>query len=122
MQASEEERFRAAHQHFDEGEYFEAHEVWEDLWNEAYGPRHAFLQCLIQTAVALHHAGNGNFRGAHKLLASALSYLEKGRSDSDPVDVDALKEGIVDFELGLQAQERGESTPLPYFKLPVNPY
>src|SRR5947209_7807661 len=69
-------RFNAACQHFDAGEYFEAHEVWEDLWNEAYGPRHAYLQGLIQTAVALHHAGNENWNGTRKLLASAWNYLE----------------------------------------------
>ncbi|NDD05448.1 MAG: DUF309 domain-containing protein, partial [Proteobacteria bacterium] len=28
-------RFSKACEHFNQGEYFEAHEVWEDLWNEA---------------------------------------------------------------------------------------
>jgi len=106
--------------HFDAGEYFEAHEVWEELWNEAHGPRHAFLQGLIQIAVALHHAGNGNFKGPHKLFARALAYLEKGASDSKPIDLEKLKDCVLDFELAIQAVEAGKDQPLPYFKLPYS--
>lgn len=113
------ERFYRACEHFNQGEYFEAHEEWEELWNEAYGARHAFLQCLIQVAVALHHGRNGNWNGARKLCASALSYLEKGRVDCDPVDVDALKENILDLEIAIQKISEGQETSLPFFKLPL---
>lgn len=115
-----EERFPVACQHFDAGEYFEAHEVWEDLWNEANGPRHAFLQGLIQIAVALHHARNGNYKGPHKLFARALDYLKKGESDSKPIDLDKLRDFVLDFELAIQAIEAGKDEPLPYFKLPYS--
>ena len=111
-------RFQTGCEHFDEGQYFEAHEVCEDLWNEASGARHAFLQCLIQTAVALHHAGNSNWNGTRKLCASALGYLEKGRSDSEPIDLEKLREHILDFELALQKHLAGEKIALPYFKMP----
>ena len=114
-----EDGFKKGCDHFDAGEYFEAHEVWEDLWNEAEGARHALLQGLIQVAVALHHAEKGNFRGTHKLFASALGYLEKGAADSDPIDLPKLRDCVLDFELALQARERGDAAPLPFFKLPV---
>jgi len=111
-------RFQKACEHFDQQEYFEAHEEWEDLWNEAHGPRHAFLQCLIQVAVALHHGRNGNWSGARKLCASALGYLEKGRSESEPVDLEKLKDHILDLELSIQKAQTGESTQINFFKLP----
>ena len=114
-----EPEFETARRHFDDREYFEAHESWEALWNEAGGARHAFLQGLIQVAVALHHAGNENFTGARKLFASALNYLEKGRGDSEPVDVDILKDLVLDFELAIQRRLAGEKGPLPFFQLPV---
>ena len=50
--------------HFNRGDYFEAHEVWEDLWHDTAGPDRRFYQGLIQAAVAVYHAGNGNARGA----------------------------------------------------------
>jgi len=61
---------------FNACDYFEAHEVWEELWTEYRGPSRKFYQALIQAAVALHHFGNGNLRGARKLHASVHGYLE----------------------------------------------
>jgi predicted metal-dependent hydrolase len=52
---------------FNRGEYFAAHEVWEDLWSGSSQPARRFYQGLIQAAVALHHATHANPRGAWKL-------------------------------------------------------
>jgi predicted metal-dependent hydrolase len=62
---------------FNDGEFFEAHEVWEDLWLNTAGPERKFYQGLIQAAVALYHFGNGNFRGAVKLFHSSRGYLHQ---------------------------------------------
>src|SRR5262245_46194286 len=60
---------------FNAGDYFEAHEVWEDLWAEAHGPERRFYQGLIQAAVGLCHFGNGNLGGAAKLYRSSRDYM-----------------------------------------------
>ena len=49
-----------------------------------------FFQGLIQVAVALHHFGNGNIRGARKLYASSSAYLEPYRPFHIGLDVDKL--------------------------------
>lgn len=116
-----EKLFNEGCQLFDEGQYFEAHEVWEEIWHLESGARSAFMQGVIQVAAALHHATNGNYKGTHKLLASALDYLEKGRTDSDPVDMEKLIAHVLDFENAVQHNEAStESKPLPYFNLPVS--
>jgi predicted metal-dependent hydrolase len=61
--------------HFNRGDYFEAHEVWEDLWHDTAGPDRRFYQGLIQAAVAVYHAGNGNARGARRLFHSGRRYM-----------------------------------------------
>jgi predicted metal-dependent hydrolase len=61
---------------FNACEYYDSHEVWEELWTEYRGPSRKFYQGLIQAAVALYHFGNGNIRGARKLHASVHGYLE----------------------------------------------
>ena len=61
---------------FNEQAFFEAHEVWEDLWAESFGPERKFYQGLIQAAVGLCHFGNGNLRGAVKLYHSSREYME----------------------------------------------
>jgi predicted metal-dependent hydrolase len=61
---------------FNACDFFESHEVWEELWTDYQGPSRKFFQGLIQAAVALHHFGNGNIRGAKKLFYTSLGYLE----------------------------------------------
>lgn len=60
---------------FNTCEFFEAHEIWEELWADYQGPARKFYQGLIQAAVCLHHFGNGNIRGAKKLFLSSTAYL-----------------------------------------------
>ena len=71
---------QAAYQHglelFNAGEFFDAHEVLEDLWRPAHGVERRFLQGLIQIAVALHHFTTGNRVGAQSLLARGAAKLD----------------------------------------------
>lgn len=62
--------------YFNVCEFFEAHEVWEDLWKSYSGELRLFYKGLIQAAVALHHFGNGNTRGARKVYGTSRGYLE----------------------------------------------
>jgi predicted metal-dependent hydrolase len=55
---------------FNDHEFFEAHEVWEDVWNAAYGIKHEFYQGMIQCAVALEHYRRSNARGVLSLFKS----------------------------------------------------
>ena len=71
--------YLAGIEHFNVCDFFEAHETWEELWTDYSGPARKFYQGLIQVAVALHHFGNGNIRGAKKLYLSSSAYLEPYR-------------------------------------------
>jgi hypothetical protein len=61
---------------FNAEDFFESHEVLEDLWQETEGTSKKFYQGLIQAAVALLHFGNGNLGGARKVYTSSRKYLE----------------------------------------------
>ncbi len=76
--------------YFNDCEFFESHEVWEELWADEHGPDRKFYQGLIQVAVALHHFGNGNIRGARKLYHSSRSYLETYRPLHLGLDLEKL--------------------------------
>ncbi len=77
-------------EHFNACDFFEAHEVWEELWTEYSGPSRRFYQGLIQVAVALHHFGNGNIRGARKLYHGSRGYLQDYRPQYEGVDLEKL--------------------------------
>jgi len=76
--------------HFNQCDFFEAHETWEELWTEYRGPARRFYQGLIQAAVALHHFGNGNIRGAKKVYLTSRSYLEDYRPAYRGLDLEAF--------------------------------
>lgn len=53
---------------FQEGRFFEAHEVLEEVWREAEGEKRRFLQGLILLAATLHQlqAGRSGLRNLRK--------------------------------------------------------
>lgn len=57
-----------------ERDYFECHEVMEQLWLEE--GRDPLYQGLLQVAVGLYHHRNGNIDGGVKLLTAAVQKLE----------------------------------------------
>jgi predicted metal-dependent hydrolase len=83
-------RFVEGVRHFNACDFFEAHEVWEELWTDYRGPSRRFYQGLIQVAVCLHHFGNENTRGAIKLYHGCRTYLEEYRPRHMGVDLDKL--------------------------------
>ena len=53
--------------YFKSGEYFEAHESWEELWSDFYLKDRRFVQGLIQLSVSFVHLENNNLNGAKSL-------------------------------------------------------
>lgn len=88
--ASIDSLYRQGIKYFNDCEFFEAHETWEELWTEYRGPARRFYQGLIQAAVALHHFGNGNIRGARKVYESSRVYLEDYRPAYKGLDLEAF--------------------------------
>ena len=60
---------------FNEGHFFDAHEVLEDAWRVAPEAEKKFLQGLTQLAVAFHHYSTGNLVGCRSVMARALKNI-----------------------------------------------
>jgi hypothetical protein len=86
----------------DRGLHFEVHELLEPLWLSAEGQERIALQGLIQAAVALHHAANGNRDGALSLATEALAKLPAGRHALG-LDTDPLAAGLERARVALAA-------------------
>ena len=67
--------FRRGVELFNAGEFYECHEVLEDLWRPSKGVERLFLQSLIHFAVGFHHHEQGNQTGAELQLRKALRKL-----------------------------------------------
>lgn len=83
-------RYLKGIEYFNECDFFEAHEIWEELWQDYSGPSRKFYQGLIQVAVCLHHFGNENIRGARKLYDSSTKYLLDYKPHHVGLNVDKL--------------------------------
>ncbi|MFL5330422.1 MAG: DUF309 domain-containing protein [Gemmataceae bacterium] len=71
-----EPRYLAGVQLFNSREFFDCHEVLEDLWNECPDRDRRYYQGILQAAVALYHFTNGNLRGAQKLFRTGKAYMD----------------------------------------------
>jgi len=69
------ERFEEGIRLFNDGEFFDAHEVWEDLWHDYRLDDRSFLQSLIQLAAGFYHAQCNNEKGARSQLSKGLEKL-----------------------------------------------
>ncbi|MDP7128681.1 MAG: DUF309 domain-containing protein [Candidatus Marinimicrobia bacterium] len=84
---------------YEKGDYFEAHEAWEDLWSDYNFPDRKFIQGLIQLSVSFVHLGNGNLIGAKSLLKkcqdkfSDFSVVQRG------INLSELKSAIEAVEM-----------------------
>ena len=60
---------------FNDGNYYDAHEFWEDLWSDYYFSDRLYVQGLIQMSVGYYHITNQNLKGA-KGLSSSMTSVE----------------------------------------------
>lgn len=71
--------------YFNSCEFFEAHEVWEDLWKSYTGPLRLFYKGLIQAAVASTTSVTATFaasqgvRQQSRLPVAILAELRRAR-------------------------------------------
>ncbi len=67
--------FLAGIARFNAGDFYEAHERWEDLWLRNRSAARPFYQGLIQAAAAFHHLQRGKPVPASRLLVAATERL-----------------------------------------------
>ncbi|MBI4444723.1 MAG: DUF309 domain-containing protein [Acidobacteria bacterium] len=57
---------------FNAGQFYECHDMLEEIWLEEAGEDQLFLQALIQAAVAFHHFQQGHWGAARSMLKMSL--------------------------------------------------
>jgi predicted metal-dependent hydrolase len=73
-----------------ERDYFECHEVMEELWLEE--GRKPLYQGLLQIAVGLYHHWNGNVGGSIKLFSQGIDKLQHFPSPTLGIDLALIVE------------------------------
>ena len=78
--------FDRAVAHWNARRFFEAHEDWETLWNDAEGRYREWLQGLIQFAAGFHHFQRGGSGGFARLMKTASDKAAGYTGDTQGVD------------------------------------
>jgi predicted metal-dependent hydrolase len=92
---------------FNSEEFFECHDVFEDLWSELVGPERPFFQGLIHAAVCLFHFSEGNLGGARKMYFSCVTYLSPFAPAFIGIDTEKLLQDLEHCFAELAAVQHG---------------
>lgn len=84
------EEFWQGVEQFNAQEFYACHDTLEALWMEALEPQKKFYQGILQIAVACHHLGNLNWRGAVILLGEGIGRLRDYQPVYEEIDVTEL--------------------------------
>ena len=83
---------------YQNGNFFDAHEIWEDLWSDYYFPDRKFVQGLIQLSVSFVHLKNGNMIGAKNLLKKSQGKFMEYEGIHRSIDINTLKNNLIKIE------------------------
>lgn len=103
---------------FNRSEFFEAHEVLEDVWRAAPADQKKHFQGLVQTAVAFHHFSTGNRIGMRSVLERAMRNLDGCAAEFHGIHIALLKKSVAQWLLAFDA---GQPLPLPRIEVVLEP-
>ena len=103
---------------FNQGRFFESHEVWESLYLETDAKHKPFLEGLVQLAAALRfYSDFGEFRGPVRMIYQALIRFEAYPPVYLSVRVEELSAAMDAWAKELESS--AGATPRPIPKIPL---
>ena len=110
-------RFKKAVELFNDGEWYDAHDVFEELWHETADPHRRSLQGVLQVAVAQLHLQRDNRRGATILFGEALGRLKRPGNPDLGLDIESLCAAVEHRLRALQSDEDPELCTVPVLRV-----
>ena len=113
---TKDEKFQRGISHFNSGKYFEAHEVWEEIWLEETEPEKTFLQGIIQIAAAFHHYCRQNTDGTETLLAAGIVKLSRFPANHCGLAIDELRSSAKQWARSIGRGEKPKRSEIPQLR------
>ncbi len=105
-------------EYFNQGAYFEAHEIWEEIWMESSGIQKIFYQALIQLSVALYHLEAQNLKGALSLYPKTMEKLSQLPDLFTGLNIRELEKTINNFFKSYITFKPCDTYQIPYDNIP----
>ena len=83
-------RFEIGMKLFNSCQWYQSHDVFEEIWHETGGTERHLIQGILQVAVAQVHLENRNLNGATILYGEALGRLKRFHLANFGLDIEGL--------------------------------
>ena len=120
------DRFQQGIDLFNTEEFFECHEILEEVWTHSQQPDRWFLQALIHFAVGFYHHSRGNRNGTTRQLRKGLRKIQAYLPEWDGVRTAEIarevRDRLTDIEAGVTFDGYPrivQSAPWPGLRLPL---
>lgn len=94
MTADLQRQLKAGIQLFNTRQFYDCHDVIEEVWLQESSDRQLFLQGLIQAAVAFHHYESDHWGAARTMFGMALKKLSSYPDDYAGFELGRLKSAL----------------------------
>jgi len=81
------ESFQEAIDLFNNQKWYEAHDAFEDIWNDLVGDERQIVQGILQVSVSQFHLNKGNLNGAMILIGEGLGRIKNRVSEDLEIDL-----------------------------------
>ena len=112
-----EDNFLNALNLFNNQKWYEAHDAFEDIWNNIDGDERQIIQGILQVSVSQFHLSRGNINGATILLGEGLGRIKNRTNINLGIDLQTFCKCIEELLKKLQYREELNENDKPYLVL-----
>ena len=102
---------------FNKEKWYEAHDAFEDIWNNVDGDERQIIQGILQVSVSQFHLNKGNLNGATILLGEGLGRIKTRTNIDLGIDLESFCKSLEDILRKLQYKEKLDENDKPFLKL-----
>ena len=101
---------------FNNQKWYEAHDAFEDIWNDLVGDERQIVQGILQVSVSQFHLNKGNLNGAMILLGEGLGRIRNRSSEDLEIDLILLCKSLESLLNKLHTKVQLNENDVPFLK------
>ena len=101
---------------FNNQKWYEAHDAFEDIWNDLVGDERQIVQGILQVSVSQYHLNKGNLNGAMILLGEGLGRIKNKVSEDLEIDLVLLCSSLESLLNKLHSEMPLNQSDVPFIK------
>ena len=102
---------------FNNQKWYEAHDAFEDIWNDLVGDERQIVQGILQVSVSQFHLNKGNLNGAMILLGEGLGRIRNRVSEDIGIDLLLLCSNLESLLHKLHTNMPLNESDIPFLKI-----